>query len=142
MQADSANEKEAFGAPGIEPRSPHRNKNGIGMAYAASSRIWFTLFGGIVTEVYYPTVDRPQLRLWAHLRARVRYRPQLGKAGICWGPAMPLRCKTAYLPFWSNENYQSPGLRSRITSAPAGVRSKARAFGDGYSSAPRTMFDG
>src|SRR5271170_4803561 len=54
--------KEAFGAPGIEPRWTHGNKNGVGSAYAASSRIWFTLFGGIVTEVYYLTVDRPQLR--------------------------------------------------------------------------------
>jgi glucoamylase len=54
--------KEAFGAPGIEPRWTHGNKNGVGTAYSASSRIWFTLFGGIVTEVYYPTVDRPQLR--------------------------------------------------------------------------------
>ncbi len=55
-------DKEAFGAPGIEPRWTHGNKNGVGTAYAASSRIWFTLFGGIITEVYYPTVDRPQLR--------------------------------------------------------------------------------
>src|SRR5438045_3134669 len=54
--------KEAFGAPGIEPRWTHGNKNGVGTAYAASSKIWFTLFGGIVTEVYYPTVDRPQVR--------------------------------------------------------------------------------
>ena len=60
MQQDSGNE--AFGAPGIEPRWTHGNKNGVGTAYAASSKIWFTLFGGIVTEVYYPTVDRPQLR--------------------------------------------------------------------------------
>jgi glucoamylase len=34
----------------------------VGTAYAASSQIWFTLWNGIVTEVYYPTVDRPQLR--------------------------------------------------------------------------------
>jgi glucoamylase len=34
----------------------------VGTAYAASSHIWFTLWNGIVTEVYYPTVDRPQLR--------------------------------------------------------------------------------
>ncbi len=31
-------------------------------AYSASSRIWFTLWSGIRTEVHYPTVDRPQLR--------------------------------------------------------------------------------
>jgi len=60
MQEDSG--KEAFGAPGIEPRWTHGNKNGVGTAYSASSKIWFTLFGGMVTEVYFPTVDRPQIR--------------------------------------------------------------------------------
>ena len=28
----------------------------------ASSRIWFTLLNGIVTEIYAPTIDRPQVR--------------------------------------------------------------------------------
>src|SRR5262249_32340638 len=31
-------------------------------AYSASSRVWFTLWAGIVTEVYYPTLDMPQIR--------------------------------------------------------------------------------
>lgn len=53
---------EAFGHPGIQPRWTHGGKDGIGTAYAASSLIWFTLWNGIVTEVYYPTVDRPQIR--------------------------------------------------------------------------------
>jgi len=53
---------EAFGWPGIEPRWTHGGKDGVGTAYAASSRVWFTFWNGIVTEVYYPTVDRPQLR--------------------------------------------------------------------------------
>ena len=52
----------AFGWPGIEPKWTHGGKDGVGTAYAASSRIWFTLWNGIVTEVYYPTVDRPQIR--------------------------------------------------------------------------------
>ncbi len=34
----------------------------MGTAYSASSRIWFTLAAGIVSEVYYPTIDRPQVR--------------------------------------------------------------------------------
>ncbi len=46
----------------MEPRWTHGGKNGVGTAYSASSKIWFTLFGGIVTEVYFPTVDRPQMR--------------------------------------------------------------------------------
>ena len=53
---------EAFGKPGITPRWTHSNKSGVGTAYAASSHLWFTLWEGILTEVYYPTVDRPQLR--------------------------------------------------------------------------------
>ncbi|MGH9376249.1 MAG: glycoside hydrolase family 15 protein, partial [Terriglobia bacterium] len=52
----------AFGRPGIGPRWTHGGKDGVGTAYAASSRIWFTFWNGIITEVYYPTVDRPQLR--------------------------------------------------------------------------------
>jgi glucoamylase len=58
----SGNENGAFGHPGIHPRWTHGGKDGVGTAYAASSRIWFTLWNGIITEVYYPTVDRPQLR--------------------------------------------------------------------------------
>ena len=52
----------AFGWPGIEPRWTHGDKDGVGTAYSASSRIWFTLWNGIITEVYYPTVDHPQIR--------------------------------------------------------------------------------
>lgn len=52
----------AFGAPGLEPRWTRGDKDGIGTAYSASSRLWFTLWNGIVTELYYPTVDRPQIR--------------------------------------------------------------------------------
>ena len=55
-------ERMAFGRPGIEPRWNHAAKEGVGTAYASSSRIWFTLWNGIITETYYPTIDRPQLR--------------------------------------------------------------------------------
>ncbi len=53
---------EAFGKPGIAPCWTHSNKAGIGTAFALSSRLWFTIWQGIVTEVYYPRTDRPQLR--------------------------------------------------------------------------------
>jgi glucoamylase len=52
----------AFGQPGIEPRWTHSNKDGIGTAYASSSRVWFTLWNGILTEAYFPTLDKPQMR--------------------------------------------------------------------------------
>lgn len=55
-------DKEAFGKPGSEPFWTHSNKAGVGTAYSASSHLWFTVWNGIVTEVYYPTADRPQIR--------------------------------------------------------------------------------
>ena len=54
--------KVAFGQPGLEPRWTHGNKEGVGTAYSGGSRIWFTIFQGVITETYFPTVDRPQLR--------------------------------------------------------------------------------
>ena len=60
--ANSNNANGAFGRPGIKPRWTYGGKDGVGTAYSASSQIWFTFWRGIVTEVYYPTVDRPQLR--------------------------------------------------------------------------------
>jgi glucoamylase len=55
-------EKDAFGGPGIEPRWTHGCKEGVGTAYSADSRVWFTVWNGCLTEIYYPTIDRPQVR--------------------------------------------------------------------------------
>src|SRR3989475_10758875 len=52
----------AFGRPGTAPHGPRSAKDGSGTAYATSSRLWYTLSLGIITEVYFPTIDRPQLR--------------------------------------------------------------------------------
>ena len=52
----------AFGAPGLEPRWTSSRKDAVGTAYAASSRVWFTLSHGTLNEIYYPTIDRPQTR--------------------------------------------------------------------------------
>lgn len=52
----------APGAPGVEPRWTSSKKDAVGTAYAASSRIWFTISHGILNEIYYPTIDRPQVR--------------------------------------------------------------------------------
>lgn len=52
----------AFGQPGLAPRWSPGDKDGVGTAYSASSRLWFTLWKGTITEIYFPTVDRPQTR--------------------------------------------------------------------------------
>lgn len=52
----------AFGAPGMPPRWTSSTKQGVGTAYSVSSCVWFTLSHGILNEIYYPTIDHPQIR--------------------------------------------------------------------------------
>jgi glucoamylase len=52
----------APGGPGIEPRWTRGTKAAVGTAYSTSSRVWYTLDYNCVTEVYYPTIDSPQIR--------------------------------------------------------------------------------
>ncbi|HVA38628.1 MAG TPA: glycoside hydrolase family 15 protein [Candidatus Dormibacteraeota bacterium] len=52
---------DAPGHPGIPPTWSSSAKDAVGSTLG-SSRIWFTLGFGIVNEVYYPHVDRPQIR--------------------------------------------------------------------------------
>ena len=52
----------APGGPGIEPRWTRGAKVAAGTGYSTSSRVWYTLDAGCVTEVYYPTIDTPQIR--------------------------------------------------------------------------------
>lgn len=52
----------AFGAPGMQPRWTRGDKDAVGTAYSVASKVWFTMAGGVVTEVYYPTIDEPQIR--------------------------------------------------------------------------------
>jgi glucoamylase len=53
---------DAFGAPGMPPRWTSSEKDTVGTAYSGASRIWFTVSHGILNEIYYPTIDRPQVR--------------------------------------------------------------------------------
>ncbi|MGH9562215.1 MAG: glycoside hydrolase family 15 protein, partial [Terracidiphilus sp.] len=53
---------EAFGAPGLAPRWTSSVKDAVVTAYAGSSHVWFTCSHGILNEIYFPTIDRPQVR--------------------------------------------------------------------------------
>ncbi len=52
----------AYGGPGIPPRWTRSAKDIVGTAYATSSRIWYTASAGVLNEIYYPTIDLPQVR--------------------------------------------------------------------------------
>ena len=52
----------ATGAPGIAPRWTRSAKDVVGTAYSTSSRIWYTVSAGVINEIYFPTIDLPQVR--------------------------------------------------------------------------------
>lgn len=52
----------APGGPGIAAHWTRGDKDAMGTAYSTGSHVWFTVGGGIIEEVYYPTIDRPQVR--------------------------------------------------------------------------------
>jgi len=51
----------APGCPGISPTWSSSAKDAVGTSHYAS-RVWFTIGHGILNEVYWPRVDRPQIR--------------------------------------------------------------------------------
>ncbi|MDT5121387.1 MAG: glucoamylase [Acidobacteriota bacterium] len=53
----------APGAPGKDARWESAGKEGIGTSTSLASKVWFTLRDGVMTEVYYPTVDVANVRL-------------------------------------------------------------------------------
>ncbi len=61
------NPREAIGAPGVPHSWAPALKQAVGTSFEEKSGrqtrspVWFTIAEGIVTEVYYPSVDRPQL---------------------------------------------------------------------------------
>ncbi|HET6932587.1 MAG TPA: hypothetical protein VFI45_19840, partial [Candidatus Acidoferrum sp.] len=52
----------APGAPGAMPTWTAGSKEAVGTATSTQSRVWFTMEGGILTEVYYPRLDTANLR--------------------------------------------------------------------------------
>lgn len=52
----------APGAPGAIPTWTSGGKEGVGTSATAQSKVWFTLQGGVMTEVYYPRLDTANVR--------------------------------------------------------------------------------
>src|SRR5882724_1698646 len=50
------------GQPGSDAHWPTAAKQGFGTANTARSKVWFTLADGVMTEVYYPTLDVPNVQ--------------------------------------------------------------------------------
>ena len=81
----------APGAPGIPSTWCSSAKDMVGCALGGS-RLWFTIGGGIVNEVYYPRVDIPQIRdlgflvgdgagFWVEVKRLWRYTVELAAPG-------------------------------------------------------------
>jgi glucoamylase len=81
----------APGAPGLSPTWCSSDKEMVGCTLGAS-RLWFTIGGGIINEVYYPRVDIPQIRdlgflvgdgagFWVEVKRLWRHTVQLAAPG-------------------------------------------------------------
>jgi glucan 1,4-alpha-glucosidase len=53
---------EAPGAPGASANWTTGNKQGLGTSVGTASKVWYTLSGGALSEVYYPSGDTAQVR--------------------------------------------------------------------------------
>ena len=53
----------APGAPGLDAQWPSAAKNGFGTSNTLASKVWFTLNNGVMTEVFYPTLDVPNVQI-------------------------------------------------------------------------------
>src|SRR4051812_33177876 len=60
--AGAAHSSTAPGAPGAKALWTPANKQGFGTAMSTQSKVWHTLQGGELTEVYYPDLSTPALR--------------------------------------------------------------------------------
>ena len=54
---------EAPGGPGADAHWLSAAKNGFGTSNTLASKVWFTLNNGVMTEVYYPTLDVPNVQM-------------------------------------------------------------------------------
>ncbi len=52
----------APGAPGAIPTWTAASKDAVGTSTTTDSKVWFTLEGGVMTEVYYPRLDNANVR--------------------------------------------------------------------------------
>src|SRR5690349_17555949 len=53
---------EAPGAPGAASDWVTGDKDGFGTARGTDSKVWYTLHGGELSEIYYPRIDTPSTR--------------------------------------------------------------------------------
>ena len=58
----SAAATDAGGAPGVGSAWTTGGKQGLGTSTTVQSKVWYTIAQGIVTEVYYPQVDVPNVQ--------------------------------------------------------------------------------
>src|SRR6266851_4109476 len=62
MDVNGESRRVAPGGTGLPPSWTRGAKESVGTAYSTASRVWYTIAAGIMTEVFYPTIDTPQIR--------------------------------------------------------------------------------
>src|SRR4051812_5415966 len=62
LAAPASAQTEAPGSPGASANWTTGNKQGLGTSVGADSKVWYTLSDGALSEVYYPSGDRANVR--------------------------------------------------------------------------------
>ncbi|MGA9184036.1 MAG: glucan 1,4-alpha-glucosidase [Candidatus Acidiferrales bacterium] len=62
MSSKVSDDQMAPGHPGIAARWTSSSKSGVGTAVSYLSRLWFAVSHGTINEVYYPNIDRADIR--------------------------------------------------------------------------------
>ncbi len=60
---DQTTKTVAPGGPGNDAHWPTAAKDGFGTANTIASKVWFTLCDGVLSEVFYPTLDVPNVQM-------------------------------------------------------------------------------
>src|SRR5690242_9539263 len=60
--ADAAPATAAAGAPGVMSRFDLARKDCVGTARNTTSKVWFTVAGGVLSDVYEPTIDNTNVK--------------------------------------------------------------------------------
>ena len=130
LMATPLNKHPASGGPGIEPRWTRSDKDGVGTAYSDLSRVWFTVSKGILNEVYYPTVDRPQIRDLQYLitdgETFFRDERHLDNTHECLAPDARARLRRGAQGARFRTRRRQSGIRA--AEAPGGRRRRGRAL--------------
>jgi len=122
VAATPTHQSVAPGGPGTVAYWSLGRKDGVGSAYGATSTVWYTLAGGTLTEVFYPTTDTPDVTSLSFIVTDGRTFADQGAAGAACLTTHPdprseqyaITCQGRRHPYQLTATYLSDPLRPTV----------------------------